>query len=414
MLPPRVLIIGCGVAGPIIALLLKRKGYSPVVLERVRELGDAGASLMLFPNGLKVLSLLGLSAFATDSAPNIESLRDISSNGTDIGKTELPATWKKKYGQPACGVKRSALNLALKDACLAVGIPVFEGWKLQDITESEHSVTAIAEDGRSENGVFLIGCDGIRSATRGLILKAHGFNEEEATYTGLIQMAGMSPTPDSLKTKPSMMNWYGPGAHFIAVPMTPTKTSWAITKRSKIEEVETWQQMSPSQLAAFKEGLLAQFKEWCVPIPDLITGAERIIKYGLYDRPHLQPHQWISELGRCVLIGDAAHPTSPHLGQGANQALEDCYHLAQLLPSFGEHCLDRELDAETLKNVFTEFATTRQPCTAALVKGARAHGERRVVDGQEACRARDEVLRKGWEDEAGVAAKWESLLKEPF
>lgn len=57
MAPPTVLIIGCGVAGPVLAILLKRKGYHPIVFEKVRELGNAGASLMVMSNGL-VLSML--------------------------------------------------------------------------------------------------------------------------------------------------------------------------------------------------------------------------------------------------------------------------------------------------------------------------------------------------------------------
>jgi salicylate hydroxylase len=71
-----------------------------------------------------------------------------------------------------------------------------------------------------------------------------------------------------------------------------------------------------------RDSLLEDFKDWSSPALELIGGAERIIKYGLYDRPHLEPKLWYSpKPGRCVLIGDAAHPTSPHLGQGANQAL---------------------------------------------------------------------------------------------
>ncbi|KAF8858840.1 monooxygenase FAD-binding protein [Acephala macrosclerotiorum] len=414
MSPPRVLIIGCGIAGPVVALLLQRKGYSPIVLEKVRELGDAGSSLMLMPNGLKVLSLLALSSFATESTPNLACLRDISSEGTELGGSELPATWKEKYGQPACGVKRTALNLALKDKCLAADIPVLEGWNLQNLIESKDGVTAIAKDGRQEKGLFLIGCDGIRSVTRSLVRRSHGINEEEATFTGLTQTAGTSAIPESWNSKPGMINWYGPSAHFITFPVFPsTTTSWAITQRSSIEEVETWQQMSSDELAAYKQKLAEQFKDWCEPIPELIEGATRIIKYGLYDRPQLEPTQWVSEQGRCVLIGDAAHPTSPHLGQGANQALEDCYHLAKLLPDFvGDTAI--LLDAENLKIVFLEFAEKRQPRTAAMVKGARAQGERRVVDGEEACKARDEALRSGWKDVKGVEDKWEGLLKEPF
>lgn len=416
MSPPRVLIIGCGVAGPVVALFLQRKGYSPIILEKVRELGDAGASLMLMPNGLKVLSLLELSSFVTESAPNLACLRDISSDGRELGGSELPETWKERYGQPACGVKRTALNLALKDKCLAAGITVLEGWNLQKIIESKNGVTAIAKDGRQEEGSFLIGCDGIKSVTRSLVLRTHGIGEEEATFTGLTQTAGTSAISESWDSKPGMLNWYGKSAHFITYPVSPsTTTSWAITQRSSIEEVETWQQMSPEELATYKGKLAEQFKDWCEPIPELIRRATRIIKFGLYDRPQLEPRQWVSEQGRCVLIGDAAHPTSPHLAQGANQALEDCYHLAKMLPDCevqGEKF--EELETGNLKRVFLEFAEKRQPRTAALVRGARAQGERRVVDGEEACKARDEALRRGWEDLKGVEEKWDGLLKEPF
>lgn len=375
---------------------------------------------MLFPNGLKVLSLLGLATFATNAAPNLEFLRDISSNGTVLGGTDLPKTWKEKYGQPACGVKRSALNLALKNGCLAANIPVLEGWKLADIIETEDGVTAISQDGRQEEGSFLIGCDGIRSATRTLVLKGHGLTEEEATFTHLTQIASMSPTPSLLKSNPGMINWYGTGAHFIAIPMSPTTTSWAITQRSETEEVETWQHMSLTQLGLFKSNLLGQFGDWCDPIPELISGAERIIKYGLYDRPHIDPQQWVSEKGRCVLIGDAAHPTSPHLGQGANQALEDCSHLARMLPDVdvdidnGKLELELPLEREKLRGVFLEFAGMRQLRTRDLVVGARMQGERRVVVGGREGVERDEVLRRGWVDESAVEKRWKGLLREPF
>ena len=114
---------------------------------------------------------------------------------------------------------------------------------------------------------------------------------------------------------------------------------------------------------------------------------------------------------RCVLIGDTAHPTSPHLGQGANQALVDCYRLATLLSNF-----DVGL-ASMFKpgNVFKAFAKERQPVTAALVKGARRIGEMLVVNGVEACRVRDDVVRKSFLDVEGIEARYDALmLRQPY
>ena len=106
----------------------------------------------------------------------------------------------------------------------------------------------------------------------------------------------------------------------VLYPVSPDTTSWAISRRSSIEKKETWRKADPSELAAQKAQLLEEFKEWNnTPALDLISGAERLITYGLFDRPSLEPEHWYS--GRCILIGDAAHPTSPHLGQGANQAM---------------------------------------------------------------------------------------------
>ncbi|KAK7744718.1 hypothetical protein SLS62_010075, partial [Diatrype stigma] len=152
------------------------------------------------------------------------------------------------------------------------------------------------------------------------------------------------------------------------------------------------------------------------------------LKFGLFDRQALDAAQWHS--ARCVLVGDAAHPTSPHLGQGANQALEDCYHLSEALPALtSPPDQDQDQDQEegkgrprtlTLKDVdleqiFAAYARKRQPRTAALVRGARAAGERRVVTtGCRDCEARNQRVAAEWRDLDAVAARFDNLCREPF
>jgi salicylate hydroxylase len=364
---------------------------------------------------LKVLSTLGVADIVTATSPHLTEIRDKRFSGENLGFTKLPITWKQKYGQPICGVKRTVLNLALKEALIKEGIEVHEGWKLKDMIETDDSVTAVSEDGKQVKGSFLVGCDGIKAISRSIILAQHGVQETKVNYTGLIQTNGMSPTPAAMLAQPGWLNLYGPGAHFICYQASPEITSWAFTQRELTEADETWKAASDQEMELLRNQLLEQFGHWTDPVSDLISTSSRIIKYGLYDRPQLEPQQWYSQkYGRCVLIGDAAHPTSPHLGQGANQAMEDCYHLSQLLPDV-EADSKINLSSEALTRIFSNFANLRQPRTAALGKGARAQGENRVVNGGSvACDERDERLRRAWSDKAGVEARFDSLLREPF
>ncbi|TGO70033.1 hypothetical protein BOTNAR_0004g00180 [Botryotinia narcissicola] len=400
----RVVIVGCGIAGPVIAILLQKKGYTPILVEKVKVLGDVGGSLLLQPNGLKVLNLVGLATTVTDHGPWVKYSWDKTHTGEVLGGGNFLKSLKETYGQPACGTKRSMFNLALEKAITDAGIEFHSGWKLAKIEESETSVVAISEAGERIEGSFLIGCDGIKAASREILLKRKGYNEPEATYTGLIQTGGLSPTPPSLQN--TLLNVFGPSAHMIHYPISPTHSSWAFTQRQSEEEKETWGLSTSEELENRRAELLGQFQDWTEPISELIKGAERLLKYGIFDRPGLKAEQWYD--GRCVLIGDAAHPTSPHLGQGANQAMEDCYHLQRLIPDAGS-----EISTEALKEIFAEFAGIRQPKTALLVAGARAQGERRVVT-PETMEERNEYMRQMWKNPEIFYKTYAEILKEPF
>jgi len=177
-----------------------------------------------------------------------------------------------------------------------------------------------------------------------------------------------------------------------------------VTQR-EAEAKETWRAMDLQNQEEIKNGPLAN---WGFEGEGLVKGAEKLVKYGLYDRPELK--SWHKD--RVVLLGDAAHPTSPHLGQGANQAFEDTYHLVRLLVKHNPGASPPS--TELLYTIFSEYEGIRIPRTAELVKGARKQGEVRVVDGVEACLARNETVRKFWEDEDKVLDATEYLLSGPF
>ncbi|RFU76845.1 hypothetical protein TARUN_5431 [Trichoderma arundinaceum] len=421
MAPPTVLIIGCGVAGPVLAILLKRKGYQPIVFEKVRELGTAGASLMVMSNGLKVFDLIGVADDIKNESIPLAALWDARASGEVLGQSTLPSTFAEKYRQPATGIKRTSLNLLLKNKVLEAGIEVREGWGLVDIQEHEDSVTATFSNGESVTGSFLIGCDGIKSASRVLLQKQKGVEEGTPSFTGLTQgakTAFLSETPEPLRDIAAMRNWYGDGVHVIAYPVGPTTMSWALTQRETQEREETWRPFTADELKIQQDDLCRLLDGWDASIAQGVRSAERIIKFGLFDRVELKPEQWYSK--RCVLVGDAAHPTSPHLGQGANQAMEDCYHLSTALPNLSPDSEDYSKNLEVLGNTLSEtifhpFAEKRQPRTSILVKGARALGERRVAVGPEKGSERDQAIAQSYEgDAAAVVAKFEGLLSQPF
>jgi len=113
-----------------------------------------------------------------------------------------------------------------------------------------------------------------------------------------------------------------------------------------------------------------------------------------------------------VLLGDAAHPTSPHLGQGANQAFEDIYHLVRLLVKHNPEALPPS--TELLSTVFTDYEGIRIPRTADLVRGARKQGELRVVDGVDPCLARNKIIKQMWGNDEKVLDASEYVLSGPF
>ncbi|KAJ6632204.1 FAD/NAD(P)-binding domain-containing protein [Mycena sp. CBHHK59/15] len=399
----KVIVVGCGIAGTVVAIMLKLKGYEPVIYERGARSPDAGLSLMLQLNGLRILSLIPGLVEQLPGMP-IEQAMLYSVVPSDIrllGQSNFPADLRSEFGYGLVGVRRPNFLTLLTDTAIAHGIDVHFERQVVDVEQIDDSVRVRLNTGETDTASFVIGCDGLHSNVRQAL-----FGKENATFTGLTQTGGISPNPAAFgDMKPSMFNFYGDGLHVIAYPISETRLSWALTRREP-EAKETWHPLDEAARDEVRNGPLSQIPHQENVFPqkhfpdafgagDLVRNAEKITKYGLYDRPELK--SW--HKGRVVLIGDAAHPTSPHLGQGANQAFEDVYHLIRLLMKHYPKPSDPNgPSTAVLETIFTELEALRIERTAALVQGARKMGERRVVNGEELALARNDAVAAEWLD----------------
>ncbi|EKM53956.1 uncharacterized protein PHACADRAFT_209786 [Phanerochaete carnosa HHB-10118-sp] len=390
MSPTRVAVIGAGVSGPVAAMLLKQKGYDPVVYERLDAISEAGLGLGLQHNGQAVLARIPgliehIDGFQLDEFHFYSVLPE---DPGLLGISENRRRQRETYGLGSIALRRPALHKRLVEYAQKLDIPIKYGHKLEEIEQAEDSVTITFANGVQETFSFVIGCDGLHSNTRSCL-----FGETPADYTGLVSWGGVSPIPEFWKGKHALADLFGNGAHMIVVPMSDSLMTWVVSIREP-EVKEGWKSIDPAVGEHFKKN--SPFSEWPFGAGELVRSSLNIVRYGIYDRPELKT--WFE--GRVVLVGDAAHPTSPHLGQGASQSYEDVGLLIDLLE---QHNPSAKLPStETLKTVFAELERVRLPRTADLVKRARAVGERRVVSGVEECIKRNNYCRDTCKDPAKV------------
>ncbi|HEY6409092.1 MAG TPA: FAD-dependent monooxygenase [Ktedonobacteraceae bacterium] len=307
----KVLIIGGGIGGLAAAIALRQAGIEATVYESSIALREIGAGLTLWRNAVKAIEKLGLSnALATIGMPMTEG--GVRSWRGDV----LSETFVDRHDPSdvqATVVHRAEL-LAMLSAAVDEGVVQLQT-KCVGFKQDNAGVWAQFANGSEAFGDALIGADGIHSVIRSALL-----GKEKPRYSGYTGWRAVAHFEHEHFPALTTESW-GKGRRFGLAPISHERVFWYATLNIA--------EKTADEPIGRKERLLALFGDWHAPIKAVIEATEEpaILHNDIYDRKPVQ--HWST--GRVTPLGDAAHPMTPNLGQGACQAIEDAVVLAQCL-----------------------------------------------------------------------------------
>ena len=305
---PQIIIIGAGIGGLTAAIALRQAGFGVKVFERAAEVKEIGAGIALSTNAVRVLKHLGLMQPIIDRGTVITAAVTYDSRGNRLAR--MPTNIADV---PSVCLHRADLQQALFSALSPDCVHL--GEHLVDFNQTSQGVTAQFASGRTASGDVLIGADGLRSRVRAQLL-----GDGEPVYRGYQCWRGVCEQ----RSGEELTETFGLGVRVGLVPIGSRGTAWWCTANED--------ELAKDEPDGAKSKLLRWLANWPQPIPEVIRGTDpgAIIKTGIYDRRPVRT--WGK--GCCTLLGDAAHPTTPNMGQGAAMAIEDAIVLARCLSSY--------------------------------------------------------------------------------
>jgi salicylate hydroxylase len=348
----RIAIIGGGIGGLVCGLALRRVGLNPVIHERAGAFEDVGAGISLSPNAVKALNWLGLGDFlaATANEPQEQQLRH-GRTGALLQAIDRRRT-RDVYGAPYLQLHRADLVAALVAAFGADRVQLGQG--LDRIAPDGQLGFA---DGSQASADLVIGADGLRSMVR-----AQLFETRAPQFSGHVAWRALVPAA-ALPAEASAavnINHLGQGRNIVCYPVR----GGALVNVVALTESASWAEESWSARAETAE-LAAHFAGWAPFVQQLIAALpeDQLFRWGLFIREPLE--RWVS--GCTALLGDAAHPMLPYMGQGASCSIEDGVVLARALAA-----------ADDVEGALARYQAARRPRAGFLqaqsnLGGARLH-----------------------------------------
>lgn len=340
----RILVVGGGIGGLTAGIALRKAGFDPLVLERHAAPAEVGAGLSLWPNAIHPLRDLGLGDAV--AAAGIESPGGALRLSGGRVLASLPgARLESRFGAPLLLLHRADLIALLRAALPPEALR--EGAHVTAVREHAGGVTATLDDGEDIEGALLVGADGVRSLVRDRF-----WGDGAAVPSGDVAWRAVVPMGEELS--PLDGETWGRGLLFGAVPLSGERIYWFAGAAAD--------EQGDADAERERDLLQARFAGWSVPAAQLIrrTDPAAIIRTPLLERAVATP----LARGRVALLGDAAHPMFPNLGQGGCQAIEDAVELASALAA-----------TTTMAAALARYDDARRGRVAKIVARSRRTGQ---------------------------------------
>ncbi|MGV2941319.1 FAD-dependent monooxygenase [Mesobacillus sp. LC4] len=365
---PDIAIIGAGIGGLSAAIALQQLGQKVRVFERASELMEMGAGIVLSANAIKALEKLGIADQVREAGSPVKKAEIRTPDGQLL--VNMPVHKQaERYGTYSYLIYRPDLQRILYEK-LAPDTVIL-GKKFSRLEQHRENITSMFEDGEIVYSKFLIGADGVHSRVRQNIL-----GDSPLRYSGFAAFRGISRFEDDrfpVELGGGFEAW-GNGKRFGFSHLGKGRVFWF----AAINTPQGKLLAAPNK----KQVALDHLKSWWGPISNVIdsTDEEDILVHEIFDRKPIK--KW--HKGRVTLLGDAAHPMLPNLGQGGAQAMEDALMLTRYLKRF----------PQDVEQALSRYEQERIPRVTKIVHGSRMMARMMQLENPMAVKARNQLLRK--------------------